>query len=882
MPHRPAIPKAIKERVLIESGHRCAVCCETSALELAHIVPWSQVREHTHENLLLLCATCHTIADRKPWPPSTFRAYKSEPCVRKHAAAPVQKDRQRTIEVVLPGNLEAFDETAQESLVSALAAFVKAAPGEIVIRKVESGSVRVQLDVPERYADMVAAAVEAHSPALFGLINLAQTIEVVEMFNESGKPLCDLVMKGGITSGVVYPQLIAELADTYRFKNIGGTSAGAIAAAGCAAAEHGRLTGQRADAFAELMKLPGQLKQRSADGHSMLFHLFQPAVPVRKHFAVLVSMLNASPLAAAGRALLAMVRQFWGIALLGVLLAFVLFTPMVLLAAPALSFAAASGVALGVLLLWWLWAAYGLRRLEALKSSPLKGPLLWWGVGLLASAAILLGVARAEGGLALGWAVLAGGIAAPLTIGLVLALSGLRFGTTLVAGMHGNGYGLCSGRTVEAGAAQPGLTDWLSSYFEGLAGHDQPRPLVFGDLWGAPFENGRFADVKPAERRVNLEVMTSAVSQQMCYAIPFRGDQGLYYDPQEWEKLFPARVTEWLGTVSAAESAAARAAGEHVETVVHEDAQGVRRTLSRLPGNANLPLVVAVRMSLSFPALLSAVPLYAVDFSRSHNQRPAGQPPLDTLRATRVWFSDGGIASNMPLHFFDSPLPGHPTFAINLKAEHPDHPIDPALPPGQQPGRVYLPDSNSGGQRRYWSAPADGTALGGLIGFVFSIVDTMQNWRDEIQFPYPGYRDRIVQISQLKDEGGLNLDMPDRNIENLSAAGLVAAQQLRARFHAPPGQMSEGWRNHRRQRLRILLGVFERLAKDLGRSMAAGRWDEALEDIPARDYSAAHKALAVECMRRIDDLSQLLHDDEPSLEERAPKPRASMRIAPRI
>jgi len=42
---------------------------------------------------------------------------------------------------------------------------------------------------------------------------------------------CDLVMKGGITSGVVYPHAICELAQTYRLKQIGGASAGAIAAA---------------------------------------------------------------------------------------------------------------------------------------------------------------------------------------------------------------------------------------------------------------------------------------------------------------------------------------------------------------------------------------------------------------------------------------------------------------------------------------------------------------------------------------------------------------------------------------------------------------------------------------------------------------------------
>jgi NAD-dependent SIR2 family protein deacetylase len=33
---------------------------------------------------------------------------------------------------------------------------------------------------------------------------------------------CDLIMKGGITSGVVYPQAVLALKDKYRFRNIGG------------------------------------------------------------------------------------------------------------------------------------------------------------------------------------------------------------------------------------------------------------------------------------------------------------------------------------------------------------------------------------------------------------------------------------------------------------------------------------------------------------------------------------------------------------------------------------------------------------------------------------------------------------------------------------
>ena len=69
------------------------------------------------------------------------------------------------------------------------------------------------------------------------------------------------------------------------------------------------------------------------------------------------------------------------------------------------------------------------------------------------TAAILRVALQAQGGAHLWLAALAGGIAAPLTIGLVLALSGFRFAVTLVQGMHGNGYGVCSGRTTRSRSA---------------------------------------------------------------------------------------------------------------------------------------------------------------------------------------------------------------------------------------------------------------------------------------------------------------------------------------------------------------------------------------------------------------------------------------------
>lgn len=62
---RPAVPAAIQRQVLVEAGHRCAIpVCRQVPIELAHIVPWHQCQEHTFENLIALCPTCHTRYDK--------------------------------------------------------------------------------------------------------------------------------------------------------------------------------------------------------------------------------------------------------------------------------------------------------------------------------------------------------------------------------------------------------------------------------------------------------------------------------------------------------------------------------------------------------------------------------------------------------------------------------------------------------------------------------------------------------------------------------------------------------------------------------------------------------------------------------------------------
>ena len=103
---------------------------------------------------------------------------------------------------------------------------------------------------------------------------------------------CDIVMKGGITSGVVYPPAICKLAEQYHFKNIGGTSAGAIAAALTAAAEYQRRqTGSNSgfDLVAKLRVGLGEVKS----GDTQLFRLFQPDGSCARLFGILTRSLNA-------------------------------------------------------------------------------------------------------------------------------------------------------------------------------------------------------------------------------------------------------------------------------------------------------------------------------------------------------------------------------------------------------------------------------------------------------------------------------------------------------------------------------------------------------------------------------------------------------------
>ena len=99
---------------------------------------------------------------------------------------------------------------------------------------------------------------------------------------------CDLTMRGGTTSGVVYPLAVASLARHYEFKQIGGASAGAIAAGFTAAAERGRAGG----GFEKLVKLIDWFTSGFGADQWRMAQLFQPTDKTRALYRIVVATMQ--------------------------------------------------------------------------------------------------------------------------------------------------------------------------------------------------------------------------------------------------------------------------------------------------------------------------------------------------------------------------------------------------------------------------------------------------------------------------------------------------------------------------------------------------------------------------------------------------------------
>jgi predicted acylesterase/phospholipase RssA len=541
---------------------------------------------------------------------------------------------------------------------------------------------------------------------------------------------CDIVMKGGITSGVVYPGAVDALARRYRFRSIGGTSAGAIAAAVVAAAEHspGR-TG-----FREVIALPQELGEKR-NGRPLLLRLFQPEADNRALFGALIGFLEGGP----GGGVLALLRGF---------------------------------------------------------------PRFPAGALALAVVAILLAIVGAPGAL----------VVLLLAVAVAVLLAGVAYDAFAAAlRLSGTDFGLCRLGPEAVGDGTPALTPWLHDKLQRAAGRVGERPLSFADLWGvtetdpkARHERLVALSVDPSGRAVDLQMMTTDLThgRPMRLPSPFQPngqrleDGGnLFFEPDELKPFFPQEVLAHLQ--------------QYAPETSEKTAQALRdakasTTLVSFPAGPDLPVVVATRMSLSFPVLIAAIPLWELRFPRG-----GGAPSMH-----RVLFSDGGITSNFPVHFFDSPLPTRPTFALDLTGFDPGETPDPNDPSKsvEDPAPVNAP-----GQ-------AAAAEIDSMLGFFTALKDAAQNWRDNAQSRLPGFRERVVRIKLATGEGGLNLTMPPETIAELSKRGAFAGGRLVTLFSGPPDgppQPTDHWNDSRFARYRVTMSLTERWLRVIRRGWKA-------------------------------------------------------------
>jgi predicted acylesterase/phospholipase RssA len=603
---------------------------------------------------------------------------------------------------------------------------------------------------------------------------------------------CDVVMKGGITSGVVYPHAVCELARDYRFKNVGGTSAGAIAAAATAAAEYGRQCG----GFNRLAGLPGEI---GAEGK--LASLFQPQRRTRRLYRVLIAALDSRPKAALVAAREHLVSLLIGAAL----------------GAGLLALALVSGID---------------RRFDAL-------------------------------------------VIATIALGTLLTLVGAALGVVgrlvwqVVRAVPDNMFGICSGGPGWSRKGKPALTPWLTDLLNETACLPPHEPLTFGHLWAGPGGDRAAAEPGMDDPFLGLAMMTTNLTNRRAHELP--GDtREWFFDPAEFRRLFPAAVVDWM-------EAHPPRPGSRSEL-----RWALARPLLPLPEPADLPVVVATRMSLSFPVLLSAVPLWSFDMTR---REPA---------AERCWFSDGGISSNFPVHFFDRMIPRWPTFAINLRPFRLDE-----EPEEDQYENTWMVESNGAAIADWWYRLPDRPERGWwkdarLAGFLMGAVRTMQNRVDEAQMRAPGCRDRIAHVKLSELEGGMNLTMPPPRIEALTERGRAAAVRLHEAFTADAGAREISWDNHRWVRLRTALAAFE----DMHDRFAEGydgapegeeeryRWLlERGPDVPPRSYrlTPAQRRLARRQIRAMRKAARAASGAGPAakLVTDAPRPLPEGRIVPR-
>ena len=162
MSPRKLIPAAIQRDLMVECGHRCCGCGETVSLEKAHIIPWAATKDHSFENLLVLCSVCHKLSHDQKWDTKTLELYKKKPWVARYKGIPSDFDPKQLVTLTLDTAKDDFEKDKERVLV-AIAAVIDASPKDVLTVSVKHGSILLTVAVPAEGAGRLLYSEETQS-----------------------------------------------------------------------------------------------------------------------------------------------------------------------------------------------------------------------------------------------------------------------------------------------------------------------------------------------------------------------------------------------------------------------------------------------------------------------------------------------------------------------------------------------------------------------------------------------------------------------------------------------------------------------------------------------------------------------------------------------
>lgn len=658
----------------------------------------------------------------------------------------------------------------------------------------------------------------------------------------------DITMKGGTTSGVIYPLALCELARQFRFRNLGGASAGAIAASLAAAAELGRsrrasgqvaadtrdagqvAQGRLRQGFAGLADVLAWLAQRDrpdAAEEFRLVQLFKPTLAGLPLFRVVAAAMRQQYVRGALLLLVSLPVKALGFTLAPFVLA-----PWVLSIIAPWSWGWGPWYSVGnywwSVLLLWLAFAWLIPLVAALATLPKpkrhtapdgfgepvptppppvseRNSTRTLAIVLVAAAAWALATVYALGAVGLLLTVVI------LVAEMALVLVGFGFGVaTFSTTAKDHRFGLIGGsgaatddrtwrgrlaRLFDSAAGilppttvEANLTDWLTGALADLAGLGPDEVVRFGHLWaGGDYTPGDPDGIgRAAADNARLRsINLELMSTELIRRAPYRFPLPPAESANDQLWFDPGDLAGLLPD----RVIAAMTAGAPPQQV-RSLATGAMIALYPFPQPWDLPVVFATRASLALPALFQAVRLYELREGSAPVRTEFGARLARNGEELRWPGAEGAAQVAQELWLTDG----------GVTSNFPIHMFDSPLPLWPTVGiDLGTHPAGAGHQDVYLLGDAGaakelGTPLGrAMSSFIGAVLGTGLQWRDTAQLWMPAFQARIAVVRQRSYEGGNNLFMTRDDIASLALRGVVAGMRLRRRFASDPQWHRQQW-----------------------------------------------------------------------------------------